>query len=262
MQIVLLGTGNTATVLGRLMLRAGHQIVQVYGRTLQSARDLASELNGSFSDQLDSINQSADIYIIAVSDNAVESVARSIRIGNKMLVHTAGSVSIDKLSAASRNYGILYPLQSLRKENKETPDVPFLIDGNTVEDITLVEDFAATLSKQVARANDEQRMKYHLSAVLVNNFTNHLYTLVKDYCDQSGANFSMLLPLIQQLSLRLNNYAPAELQTGPAIRNDRVTIERHLSLLNEHPELQKIYALFTDSIRTYYSTKENVGSND
>jgi predicted short-subunit dehydrogenase-like oxidoreductase (DUF2520 family) len=257
MRIVLMGTGNTATVLGRLMKKCGHELLQVYGRTSSSASALASELGTSFVSTPEDIVSSADIYIIAVSDNAIADLARKIQIGNRLLVHTAGAVSKHVLQQASRNYGVLYPLQSLRKEMDDLPPVPFLVDGNTSEDLTLLYDFAGSLSTQVARANDELRLHYHLAAVLSNNFSNHLYTLAEEYCRANQADFQLLLPLIQQLAWRLNRYSPSALQTGPALRGDSATIELHLRLLEHMPETKNLYTSITESIQDHYRRRDN-----
>jgi predicted short-subunit dehydrogenase-like oxidoreductase (DUF2520 family) len=69
--------------------------------------------------------QAANLYVIAVSDEAVAEVASQLIVHNKLVVHTAGSVSKDVLKQASRNYGVLYPLQSLRKEMKDLPLTPY-----------------------------------------------------------------------------------------------------------------------------------------
>ena len=85
-------------------------------------------------------------------------------------------------------------------------------------------------------------------AVMVNNFTNHLYALIEKYCKDEGLDFYLLLPLIQETAARLEDASPSKTQTGPAIRGDDATIEKHLDLLNKYPQLKKIYELFTESI--------------
>ena len=255
MRVVLIGTGNTATILGRLMKQSNHHIMQVYGRTAAKAAALADQLETTYCTDAGNMDASANVYVIAVSDEAVDEVASQLILHNKLVVHTAGSVSKDVLKQASRNYGVLYPLQSLRKEMKDLPLIPLLVDGNTSDDLTLIYDFAQSLSKQVQKANDEERLRYHLAAVMVNNFSNHLYTLVQDYCKQTGSDFSFLLPLVQQLPERLADHLPQDLQTGPAIRNDQATINKHLQLLSDHPQIKNLYALFTKSIEEYYKKR-------
>jgi predicted short-subunit dehydrogenase-like oxidoreductase (DUF2520 family) len=189
---------------------------------------------------------------MAVSDTAVATVASELRLNNKLVVHTAGAVSKDVLSVCSKNYGVLYPLQSLRSELNEQPDIPFLVDGNTEDDLTLINEFANTISSQVQQANDEQRLRLHVAAVMVSNFTNHLYTLAKAYCLHEHVDFTMLLPLISSVADRLHDYEPAAVQTGPAVRNDEATIQKHLALLQQHPALKTMYIMFTESIKKMY----------
>lgn len=252
MRIVIIGTGNVATILGKRFLAAEHEIVQVWGRNRLHAEELADMLSASFTADLKHTDPSADLYVIAVSDTAIASVAAELSVNNKLVVHTAGAVSKDVLSACSKNYGVLYPLQSLRSELNELPDIPFLVDGNTEDDLTLITEFAGTLSNQVQQASDEQRLKLHLAAVMVSNFTNHLYALAKAYCLHEQVDFTMLLPLISAVADRLHEHEPAAVQTGPAMRNDQATIQKHLELLQTHPALKVMYTMFTESIRKMY----------
>lgn len=252
MQIVILGTGNVATVLGRKMILADHDVVQVYGRKAGPAQELATTCYAAWTTDLQTIDTTADLYIIAVTDTAIPGIASQLRLDKKLVVHTAGSVPKKVLQPTSRNYGVLYPLQSLRKEMTSLPEIPFLVDGNTEDDLTLIHDFACTLSGQVQVANDAQRLTLHVAAVVVSNFTNHLYTLAEQYCQREGTDFKLLLPLITEVALRLQQVSPSATQTGPAIRHDALTIGKHLDLLNGHPALQEIYALFTKSIQQQY----------
>ena len=252
MRIVIIGTGNVATILGKRFLAADHEIVQVCGRNPLHAEELADTLASSFTTDLKQLAPDADLYVVAVTDTAVSGIAANLRLNNKLVVHTAGAVSKDVLSTCSRNYGVLYPLQSLRSELNELPDIPFLVDGNTEDDLAFITEFANSISHQVQQAGDEERLKMHVAAVMVSNFTNHLYALAKVYCLHEKLDFNMLLPLITAVADRLSEYEPAAIQTGPAIRNDEITIHKHLALLQQHPSLKALYALFTDSIRKMY----------
>jgi predicted short-subunit dehydrogenase-like oxidoreductase (DUF2520 family) len=252
LRIVIIGTGNVATILGKRFLAADHEIVQVCGRNLLHAEELADVLQAAATTDLTQPDATADLYVIAVSDVAIATVAAGLRLDKKLVVHTAGSVSKDILSVCSKNYGVLYPLQSLRGELNELPDIPFLVDGNTNDDLALITEFAGTLSNQVQQAGDEQRLKLHVAAVIVSNFTNHLYALAKAYCLHEQLDFTLLLPLITAVAERLYDHEPAAVQTGPAVRNDQATIQKHLELLQQHPALKALYGSFTESIRKMY----------
>jgi predicted short-subunit dehydrogenase-like oxidoreductase (DUF2520 family) len=248
MQIVIIGSGNVATVLGRLCKQQGHEIVQVISRNAAHAKHLADELNCAYADNYEKLNHSAAIYILAVADTALQELNNTIKLGNKLILHTAGSVPKDVLKDISHNYGVLYPLQSLRKEMEYHTDIPFLIDGNSADTLTLVEDFAKTLSTNVTKTTDDERLKLHVAAVVVSNFTNHLYALAEDFCKKENVDFALLTPLIKETAERVANFSPATVQTGPAVRKDIYTIDKHLRVLSNHPQLKYMYIKLTDSI--------------
>jgi predicted short-subunit dehydrogenase-like oxidoreductase (DUF2520 family) len=253
MKTVIIGSGNVATVLARKIALAGHELVEVNSREEQHAKKLADEIGCRYSSGWDSINRGGDFYLIAISDHMLSEIEEKISLQEKLVVHTAGSVSKEVLKNVSARYGILYPLQTLRKEIKELPEIPLLVDGNTPEDLGLIFDFAKSLSVQVQVMDDDHRSRIHLASVLVNNFSNHLYALAEQYCIRENLDFSLLLPLILETAKRVTKFSPSLVQTGPAMRGDQSTLEKQLFLLNDDPALKKIYELFTKSIQNYSS---------
>lgn len=248
MNIVLIGTGNTATVLGRKLKLAGHKIVQVFGRNNKEASELAYELNTESTNYWNVLSRTADLYIIAVSDIAVEEVIQELRLPDKTVVHTAASVPMEIFKGRAEHFGVFYPLQSLKKEVGHLPDIPVIIDASDDSTLQLLEVLGHSISDSVVEANDDTRLKLHLAAVIVNNFANHLYALAEKYCKDEGLDFSLLFPLIKETAERVGTISPVKSQTGPASRSDKLTVEKHLELLNKHPQLKKLYALFTESI--------------
>ena len=248
MRVVMAGSGNVATVLGRLIKKAGHEVLQVLSRDASHAKILADELGCSSADFNGNIEKEADLYIISVRDKALYELNTLFHAGNKMVVHTAGSISKDILKEISHNYGVLYPLQSLRKEMDATSAIPLLVDANSIEGITLLEDFARTISDKVSAASDDERLKLHVAAVIVSNFTNHLYALAEDFCKKENVDFKMLVPLIEETALRMAKHTPESVQTGPALRNDILTLDKHLRMLDAHKKLKYIYLKLTESI--------------
>jgi predicted short-subunit dehydrogenase-like oxidoreductase (DUF2520 family) len=247
MEIVLIGTGNTAAVLGKKLQTAGHRIVQVFGRDSMKASDLAYELATDSTNYWNVVNREADIYIIAVSDIAVEEVIKELNLSDKTVVHTAASVPKDVLKNASSHFGVFYPLQSLRK-GLAMPDIPIIIDASDEATLKELDLLAHSISDRVIEASDEERLKLHLAAVFCNNFVNHLYVLTEQYCKKEGLDFYMLLPLIKETASRLEDVPPSTTQTGPAIRNDKATLEKHMELLESYPYMKKIYSLISESI--------------
>jgi len=249
MKVVIVGAGNVATVLGKIIKLNGHQIVQVISRNHLNAQILAKELNATFCDSSSAMDKAADLYLLAVSDNALLEIEESFHLNNKLVVHTAGAVSKEVLKNITNNYGVIYPLQSLRKENLNLQEaIPLLIDANNDWAMGALKSFALSISENVSIANDELRLKLHVAAVLVSNFTNHLYCLAQDYCTKEGADFKLLLPLIEETAIRLRKHSPSDMRTGPAFRKDTNTLQKHLQLLTKYPLIHHVYLKITDSI--------------
>ncbi len=248
MRIVIIGSGNVGSVLGRLCKQNEHEIIQVFSRNANQAVLLAKELKCALTDQLNCIDTEADLYLVALTDAALVDLKNHLFLGNKLILHTAGSVSKEVLKDISLQYGVLYPLQSLRKEMTYSEDIPFVIDGNSDAVKSQITDFVKTISSNFSFATDEERIKLHLAAVIVSNFTNHLYALAEHFCNIEKIDFSLLWPLVKETARRVQVISPSIVQTGPAVRKDMLTIEKHISLLANHPELKALYQNMTDSI--------------
>ncbi len=248
MKVVIIGSGNVAHVLCAVIKRAEHQITQIISRNIDHANELATKYDAKAGLITDETFADADIYIIAVTDAALESSEKLKGLKNKFIAHTAGSISINILKNCSPTYGVLYPLQSLSKEKDHIPDIPFLIEGNNKETLKKIRAFAESLSDKVIDSTDEERLRYHVAAVFAGNFTNHLYAMAETFCAKEKINFKNLWPLINEVANKANNFSPQEVQTGPAIREDIVTLNRHLQTLAPHADLKYIYLKISESI--------------
>lgn len=248
MQVVIIGTGNAATVFGRLMRHKGHSIMQVYGRDILKAEALAEQLKATPTTDLSTLSKNADVYLIAVADKAVPEITAQLDVNDHLVLHTTASLSKNILKEVSKRYGVLYPLQSLRKQMSLDTPVPLLIDGNTAEVTLEIERFAGTISDTVVQADDETRVKLHVAAVFSCNFANYMYLQSAAFCKKEGLDFSLLQPLIEETATRLREFSPAEVFTGPAVRGDMGTINKHLSLLEAYPELYEMYNSLTRKI--------------
>jgi predicted short-subunit dehydrogenase-like oxidoreductase (DUF2520 family) len=256
MKIVIVGTGNVADVLGRKLKHAGHAILQVFGRNGLQAEELAKELESVPCSSWKLLDRNAELVLVAIADKALYELDNELKYPEGIVAHTAGSVSRDVLKEISGNYGVLYPLQSLRKQHPVLTSVPLLVDASNQNTLRVLLELAGTISPQVTIAEDDERLKLHVAAVCVNNFVNHLYAVAADYCKQEKLEFQLLQPLIRETAERIQNLPPRELMTGPAIRNDMVTVDRHLELLSRHPLFQKLYGEMTDSIIEFNRTEE------
>jgi predicted short-subunit dehydrogenase-like oxidoreductase (DUF2520 family) len=253
MDIVLVGSGNTATVLGRKTLAAGHKIVQVYSRNANHANQLSVRLGTSSTSYISSIEKRTDLIIIAIKDEAISSFIKDLGEVKCLIAHTAGAIPMtDAGGSNNKLFGVIYPLQSLRKEIENIPPLTLLVNGNNQESKNLIKEFAGSIAEKVLETDDDTRLRYHLAATIVNNFINHLFTLAESFCKKENISFAVLQPLIEETVLRLRNASPGSFQTGPAVRNDKITLEKHRQLLVSYPPLLEFYEKFTEDIQNFY----------
>lgn len=252
MKIVIIGTGNVATVLGRRLVAAGHEIVQVYGRDTMTASKLAYEWNTKSANYTSLIVKDADVYLIAVADAAIPVIAADLRLNNSVVAHTAAAVPAETLARVSPNYGVFYPLQSLRKEQATSPGLTIYTEAANELTQTILDQLAHSVTElPVHHADMDVRLKLHVAAVFVNNFTNYLFDLAESFCRKEGIDFNSLLPLIQNTVDRLASDRPANMQTGPAVRKDLETIARHKALLSDYPEHLAVYEFLSDALMNH-----------
>lgn len=248
--VIVVGSGNVASSFCRLVHQSKELVLAaILARNEEKGQELAALYGTSYQPITSQDFPEADLVIIAVSDAAVKEVAGIKFNGNPILVHTAGAISKEELQPFAKEYGVLYPLQSLSKKNKNVSEIPILFDGNTKMVSTKLGSIAAQLSHIYFEVSDEDRLRYHLSAVFVNNFSNLLFTMAFDYCAKSNLDFSLLLPLLKATAMKITATSPAALQTGPAVRNDKATIAKHLKLLDGEKGMKEVYELFTRLIK-------------
>lgn len=256
MKVVIVGSGNVATVLGKVIHNAGHQIVQVLSRNENHAKELAKIFNCSYGSFKSAEYKEADIYLLAITDTALYHLDQYLHLGKNLVVHTAGSVSKEVLKNISSRYGIIYPLQSLIKTaEEEVAEIPLLIDGSNDETKSFIHEFCKTFAHNITSADDEERLKFHVAAVLVNNFTNHLFAMADEFCKTENIEFEKLYPLIDETIHRIKLHSPQSIQTGPAIREDIYTLGKHLQILSTHSDLKYLYLKLSESILKLHQKK-------
>ena len=244
-RIGLIGTGNVAIALAREI--RNHEtltLVQVIGR---DKNKLPKELiTVPFSNQFNTL-PTCDVILIAVSDYAIQEVSNQLSLTNAVVAHTSGASSIDLLS--NHKYrGVFYPLQTFSKQQQlNWSEIPILWEGNNKLADEKLENLSQLLSQIVTKSDEKQRLSMHLAAVVVNNFSNHLYAEAHRFCKSNHVSFDLLIPIIEETTKKIKQLDPKESQTGPASRGDIETIQRHKAIPMTE-ELKDIYSLFTSQL--------------
>lgn len=244
-EIVIIGTGNVAFHLMKFLSKEKFKLA-VIGRN-KGELEIFEKLFKCKTLSLYTEIHPDSLVIVCVPDQAISSVLTQIPPTIKV-VCTSGSIDLNSLPKRT-HLGVFYPLQTFSKTRKiDFSTIPFFIETSTVSFTEEMVKFATRFSDHVAVTTTEKRNLIHLTAVICNNFTNHLITLAKNQTDAQQLDFSVFHPLLKETINKLLAIGPVNAQTGPAKRNDLITINKHIALLEHDEQLKKLYILLTNSI--------------
>lgn len=242
MKAVFIGSGNLATHLATALQAQGITISQIYSRTSVNASVLAAKLNTTYTNDPTDLYQEADIYFYALKDSALTKFLKEAHLPDAMHVHTAGSVSLSIFKDLTLNYGVFYPLQTFTK-NKEVDfsNIPICIEASNLRMQEKLLEISNLLTSRTVVITSDQRKVLHLAAVFACNFSNYMYDIASEVLSDVGLGFDILQPLIAETAEKVTRMNPYEAQTGPAVRYDKVTMNKHLVMLKNYPEIKDIY---------------------
>lgn len=249
-KISLIGAGNVAWHLGKVFLQNGLQITQVWSRTEDHARELGEELNCAYTSNYNEIESDTDLFIITVSDDAIEEVSEKLPERSVPVVHTSGGTPLEVLKGKGyEHYGIFYPLQTLSKNQAvDFSQVPLSLECSDKEFEENLKFIANKVSEKVFFLDSEQRRVVHVAAVFACNFSNYMYMVAEDILSKNDISSEVLKPLIMETAEKVQSHLPAEVQTGPAVRKDLKVIENHKDFLKNEEKYREIYNLLTENI--------------
>ena len=251
MKVTLIGAGNLATQLGKSLKKDGVIISQVYSRTEDSARTLGELLEAEWLTDIKALRDEADIYIFSVKDSVLCELISEVckGRGDKLFLHTAGSMPMSCFEGKALHYGVFYPMQTFSKsKDVDFERIPVFIEGNSIETEDVIRSLANKLTQRVIRLSSADRKYLHLAAVWACNFTNYCYTVASDILSEHGIPFDVMLPLINETTEKIQKISPKEAQTGPAVREDRNVMSKQLELMNGKENLQELYQMLSKGI--------------
>jgi predicted short-subunit dehydrogenase-like oxidoreductase (DUF2520 family) len=249
-KVIIIGSGNVAQHLIKAFsnpatLDSNIKLTQVFSRNKDNLGNLLD--SSKITDDFNALEE-ADLYILAVSDDAIAAVSSQLPFENRLVVHTSGTVALEALDNKNRK-GVFYPLQTFTKNKPvDFKTIPICLETKSENDYTIVEEVAKSISDAVFAIHTEQRKALHVAAVFVNNFTNHLYQIGEEICHEHQVPFEILKPLILETAQKIMVLSPEKAQTGPAKRNDTKTIEAHQAFLSNENQ-STIYKILTQSIQ-------------
>lgn len=251
-KVSFIGSGNLAWHLAPALDNVGYSVREVYSQNPKHAAALTGRLyEAHVNISLDFSGSTSKIFIISVSDDALEEVVQKLILpDDAIVVHTSGSQPLSSLDdAGSQNMGVFYPLQTFTKTKKiDFKTTPIFIESENSDVEKVLTKMAKAISGKVRRITSEERKALHVAAVFASNFTNHMLTLAKKVADENDLDFDLLKPLIAETLNKSLEIGPEKAQTGPAVRGDFEVLERHMEFLKENPELAEIYRMISQHI--------------
>jgi predicted short-subunit dehydrogenase-like oxidoreductase (DUF2520 family) len=248
--LAIIGAGNLAASIAPAFKMSGIKIVGIYSRNYEHAVSLAERVDVQPVRSIQELGD-AGFYLLSVADNCIGEIASQLPKSDAIVLHTSGSTNIDVLKPYCANYGALYPFQtfSAARPVKDFSSIPVYIEANSENTLMKLRELAGKISEKVAILDSEKRMGLHIAGVFSCNFVNNLLSCAFDICEKFGIDPQNLKPLVDEtLQKAFSSGTPKAMQTGPAVRGDTATIEKHLNLLQKNPELQKIYQLISEFI--------------
>jgi predicted short-subunit dehydrogenase-like oxidoreductase (DUF2520 family) len=258
MQISIIGAGNVATHLALSLHLKGVQINSIVSRNIRNAEILAIQVGAkAFSNmKKDESWEENDFVIVAVKDDAIESILESNLLLKSNVVHTSGSYDSDRMKIYCKSYGAFYPFQTFRKTAQvNIAEVPFFLEFSDEKLKVKLFELAHILSPNVFELNSESRKKIHVSGVFINNFIYFILNKMKKFGNEHQIDAKHFLPLLQQTIDNAMNYSE-NLQTGPAVRGDLQTMKSHIEILQDDAVLQNLYRTLSSMIYQENNGKE------
>ncbi|MBP5190120.1 MAG: DUF2520 domain-containing protein [Bacteroidales bacterium] len=248
--VTFIGSGNVATHLAKAFYAAGHQVLQIWSREYDHAEALANQVFAEPIDRLNLLYPTADVYILAVTDDALFELALDLRLRDALVLHTAGSVSLKVLQPISRKNGVIWSPQTfIRDIPMDYSQLPFCIEGSSPEVETAIRELLEPVSQHIFRIDTAQRQWLHLAAVMTNNFGNAINALAQDILQQNNIPFEILHPLITMTAEKIKQGGLWQQQTGPARRRDQKTIDNQRRLIADNDKMLQLYDLMTELIQ-------------
>ncbi len=285
-RISIIGAGNVATQFAIAFTMAGHNVECICNRDIDKAEKLSKILcrykgKAAFVSDYKAIPDS-DIVFICVADSAIEEVVNSLPIrkndkpgavgensienhksagnttGNTLYVHTSGATSIDvfKANPQIENYGVFYPLMTLsRNKSIDIKMVPFLLEASSKENEEKLSKLVSSLKAEYNICTSQKRLQMHTAAVFATNFVNYMFTLAYDI---AKPDFTFLLPTAIEAVRKAFLNTPMTSQTGPALRGDTGTMNRHIELLEQggFTEHAKVYRQMSECIMKKFAATD------
>lgn len=251
LKITIIGRGNVGSHLYKAFTEAGVDCCLMDSRTLDVEVSEVSEVSLN---PLNLLNPLNPIYIICVKDDVIGDVAARLKekLGDDaqhaIVIHTAGTKPMSLLQELFPNHGVFYPMQTFSKTKAlEYKEIPVFLEASNAETMLVLKELAEKVFVNIKELSSAERKILHIAAVFSSNFTNHMVTLADVQLRTIGLDYTVMLPLIMEVTDKLFHLPPQQAQTGPAVRKDLSVVNEHIALIAD-AMTKDIYEKISESI--------------
>jgi predicted short-subunit dehydrogenase-like oxidoreductase (DUF2520 family) len=240
------GTGRLAHSFVYSLQNAGFYISGVYDRNLNNAKEFAEKFNIKFytSDLYNIVVPKNSLIFLAISDSSLVDfsiiIKKELDLSNKpFFIHFSAALSSDILSQIyndSNFIGSMHIMQTFPDKNiysLENCYCAIETDDNDLRNLLSI--LAEKLSLKIKYINKRDKILYHLIGVFASNFlvANLFYTkyLAEKINISEKELMDIILPIIDTTLQNSKNNGILNSLSGPVIRNDYLTIEKHRQAL-------------------------------
>lgn len=245
--ITIIGFGRLGKALYAGLGEAGYRIKSVFSKSPHSVPEFVSGMPKQD-------GQLGDIVFLTAPDDVLvplsnEIAAEITAFHGKTIIHCSGTLTSDILSFF-RDKGAAvascHPIKAVTGSHDSFQGIYFDVEGDRPA-VKILEKLSSAMGANILPVNKEAKPFLHAAAVTA---ANYLVTLAQTAADTAAAGgmkpdeaLKALLPLMQSSLDNLETKSPRKALTGPVARGDVSTIEKHLKILTDFPELLAVYKL-------------------
>lgn len=241
MKVGFIGPGKVGRSFGCYLMKNQTQVVGYYGKSYEKTLQLATEIGCNAFSDLSKLILSADLIGITVQDDQIKLIVEHIaslnlEISNKVFFHMSGSLTQEVLKPLSEKRFSLHPLRAFPKLVTDVRDfygIYYSLEGGDQR----IHDWLNEIHISYFEISSQQKAQYHAAAAIVSNYLVAVLDFGFSQFEALGLPEDLskkaLWPLVLGTLENIDALGTKKALTGPIVRGDIQTIEKHLGAMQE-----------------------------
>ncbi|MDE6470206.1 MAG: DUF2520 domain-containing protein [Eubacterium sp.] len=256
LSIGFIGAGRVGFTLGRYFYEKKLTLLGYFSQSYESACEAADFTFSKSYKTIKELAKESRLIFITVPDSDIYDVYLQLKqydLTDKILCHCSGALSAEVFdgieSLGAYGYSVHPALAVCDKLSsyREISNAFFTVEGSS-EKMYVIEELFRKLGNPYQIISAENKCKYHASLVMSSNLVIALYHIASGLLEECGfSDFTaqqVMTPLFLNNAQSVCDKGCSDALTGPVDRNDISTIEKHLSVLDNH-SVSELYKLLS-----------------